>query len=408
MSGLAKKRKREEEMEGENADLATENALMKAEINKLKLENKSLQESEANEKVKVEELEGRKKDLLAEISHIKGQKTKDEVNKGEASGLGKDKDDSTPVFHFAIPQKVAEELNGKSIKKVQGKTDHGKASEVNAAGILFLGAGRADDDLQKTSTSSEVKANDQDEVVIIEETVEEGKVTIPHEELMKYKKAAEEVKNYKQVLEELQMLVECPVCMTTPKEGPMPSCPAGHLTCAPCLEVMRKKGKKMCPSCRGPLGKGKSLLSSAIIKTVEVKDSGEEQSSPQPGGSQMPGPSNSVLSSPGPKSKVFKAIKGRVLTPGKQSPKVGKGSPVLVKKKLSIGGANVGNLSGAAARFEGTCPLCGKKFMDAVQLETHASECNGGSEQNVGASIAGGWPGLAEVIQADASDDSDD
>ena len=28
--------------------------------------------------------------------------------------------------------------------------------------------------------------------------------------------------------------------------------------------------------------------------------------------------------------------------------------------------------------------------------------------QNVGASIAGGWPGLAEVIQADASDDSDD
>jgi len=403
MSGLAKKRKREEEMEGENADLATENALLKAEINKLKLQNKSLQESEANEKVKVKELEGRKKDLLAVISNIKSQKANIEVNKGEASGLGKEKDTGTPVFHFAIPQKEAEELNGKSIREIGSKRDHG-----NAAGILFLGAGGTDDDLQKTSTSSEVKANNQDEVVDIEKTVEEGKVIIPHEESMKYKKAVEEVKKYKQVLEELQMLVECPVCMTTPKEGPMPSCPAGHLTCSPCLEVMRKKGKKTCPSCRGPLGKGKSLLSSAIIKTVEVKDSGEEQISSQPGGSQMPGPSNSVLSSPAPKSKVFKAIKGRVLTPVVKSPKVVKGSPVLAKKKLSLGGANVGNPSGAAARFEGTCPLCGKKFMDAVQLETHASECNGGSEQNVGASIAGGWPGLAEVIQADASDDSDD
>jgi len=394
ISGVAKKRKREEEMEGEIADLAAENALLKAEVNKLKLENKSLQESEATEKMKMKELEGRKKDLLAEISHIKGQKIKVEVNKGEASGLGKEKDvekedDHAPVFHFAIPQREAEDgelCDGKTIREAQSKTDDGKASGVNADAVLAASEGDAE--------LLRVQAINQDEVVITEETLEEQKV--------------KEVKKYKQVLEELQMLVECPVCMTTPKEGPMPSCPAGHLTCAPCLEVMRKKGKKMCPSCRGPLGKGKSLLSSAIIKTVEVKDSGEEQSSPQPGGSQMPGPSNSVLSSPGPKSKVFKAIKGRVLTPGKQSPKVGKGSPVLVKKKLSIGGANVGNLSGAAARFEGTCPLCGKKFMDAVQLETHASECNGGSEQNVGASIAGGWPGLAEVIQADASDDSDD
>jgi len=364
--------------------------------------------------VKVSELEIEKKDLLAEISYMKGQKARVEVN--NASGLGEKEDYDTPVFHFASPPKV------ERLGEVQGKTDLGKASETN------LNKGWKDDwmsvafkawldsdarnrpgyDKQKKTTSGEVKESNQDEVVIIEETVEGGKVIIFQEELLNYKKAVEEVKKGKQVLEELQMLVECPVCMTTPKEGPMPSCPAGHLTCSPCLEVMRKKGKKTCPSCRGPLGKGKSLLSSAIIKTVEVKDSGEEQISSQPGGSQMPGPSNSVLSSPAPKSKVFKAIKGRVLTPVVKSPKVVKGSPVLAKKKLSLGGANVGNPSGAAARFEGTCPLCGKKFMDAVQLETHASECNGGSEQNVGASIAGGWPGLAEVIQADASDDSDD
>ena len=211
-----------------------------------------------------------------------------------------------------------------------------------------------------------MKENNQDEVVIIEETVEEGKVIIFREELLNYKKAVEEVRKGKQVLEELQMLVECPVCMTTPKEGPMPCCPAGHLTCAPCLQALKKKGKKTCPLCRGPLGKGKSLLSSAIIKTIE-----EERSSPQPG------PSNSVLSSPVPKKKAVSAIKGRVLTQAKQTRKVGQGSPVLAKKNLlkkpSIGGA-------AAVRFEGTCPLCGKKFMDAVLLETHASECDGGGE----------------------------
>ena len=262
-----------------------------------------------------------------------------------------------------------------------------------------------------------MKENNQNEVVIIEEKVEGGKVVIFQEELLNYKKAVEEVKKGKQVLEELQMLVECPVCMTTPKEGPMPCCPAGHLTCAPCLQALKKKGKKTCPLCRGPLGKGKSLLSSAIIKTIE-----EERSSPQPG------PSNSVLSSPVPKKKVVNAIKGRVLAPvkevgrgspvlakkkqsiggavkevGKGSPllakfgavkEVGKGSPFLAKKNQSIGGAvkEVGkgspllaqkkqSIGGAAlVRFEGTCPLCYKKFMDAVLLETHASECDGGGE----------------------------
>ena len=111
---------------------------------------------------------------------------------------------------------------------------------------------------------------------------------------------------------------------------------------------------------------------------------------------------NSVLSSPVPQKKAVNAIKGRVLTPAKQTPKVGKGipvlakrrvlapvkvvgkgspvvkkvdegSPVLAKKKQSVGGA-------AVVRFEGTCPLCGKKFMDAVLLETHASECDGGGD----------------------------
>ena len=123
MSSLTKKRKREEEMEGEIGDLGTENALLKAEVNKLKLEKKSLQEGEANEKVKVSELEIEKKDLLVEISYIKGQKARVEVN--NASGLGEKEDYDTPVFHFAIPPRV------ERLGEIQGNTDLGKSSETN-------------------------------------------------------------------------------------------------------------------------------------------------------------------------------------------------------------------------------------------------------------------------------------
>ena len=120
MSGLTKKRKREEEMEGEIGDLATENDLLKAEVKKLKLEKKSLQEGEANEKVKVSELESQKKDLLAEISQMKAR-----VEVNHASGLGGKKDYDTPVFPFASPPKV------EGLGETRGKTDLGKASETN-------------------------------------------------------------------------------------------------------------------------------------------------------------------------------------------------------------------------------------------------------------------------------------
>ena len=120
MSGLTKKRKREEEMEGEIGDLATENDLLKAEVNELKLERKSLLEGEANEKAKVGELESEKKDLLAEISQMQAR-----VEVNHASGLGEKKDSDTPVFPFASPPKV------ERLGETQGKTDLGKASETN-------------------------------------------------------------------------------------------------------------------------------------------------------------------------------------------------------------------------------------------------------------------------------------
>ena len=197
MIDLTNKRKREEEMEGEIGDLETENALLKAEVNKLKMENQSSKESEANEKVKVSRLESEEKNLLAEFSHMRSQMAKVEVNKAKASGLEEKTDDDTPVFHFAVPPS-AKGLDIKSIEEIQSKTVLGKAGEANAAGILFLAAGGPNDArLQKmTTSSSEVKADIQDEV---EKTVEEGKVIIPQDELKKYKKAVEEVKKQKQV-----------------------------------------------------------------------------------------------------------------------------------------------------------------------------------------------------------------
>ena len=37
----------------------------------------------------------------------------------------------------------------------------------------------------------------------------------------------------------LQKLVECPVCLTLPRNGPVPCCANGHLVCSPCLEKLR-------------------------------------------------------------------------------------------------------------------------------------------------------------------------
>merc|ERR1719495_774674 len=115
MSKLTKKS--EEEMEGEignpaaentllkaevkgYGNLAAENARLKAEVDKLNLDKKSLQEGEAKEKMRVTILESEKRDLLAEISHMKGQ-----VEFKDASELEGKKDDrdKTPVFHFANP-----------------------------------------------------------------------------------------------------------------------------------------------------------------------------------------------------------------------------------------------------------------------------------------------------------------
>ena len=63
--------------------------------------------------------------------------------------------------------------------------------------------------------------------------------------------------------------VECPVCLLVPMEGTVPCCPSGHITCSPCLEGWRREGKEECPTCRVPMGEGKSLLAKVVIENME-------------------------------------------------------------------------------------------------------------------------------------------
>ena len=41
----------------------------------------------------------------------------------------------------------------------------------------------------------------------------------------------------------LRKLVECPVCLTLPRAGPVPCCANGHLVCSPCLGRLREENK---------------------------------------------------------------------------------------------------------------------------------------------------------------------
>jgi len=59
------------------------------------------------------------------------------------------------------------------------------------------------------------------------------------EALTEKTKLEEQMEKMRMFVAELQGAVECPVCLVVPREGPVPCCPAGHITCSPCLERWR-------------------------------------------------------------------------------------------------------------------------------------------------------------------------
>eukprot|EP00092_Neocalanus_flemingeri_P037542 GFUD01040877.1.p1 GENE.GFUD01040877.1~~GFUD01040877.1.p1 ORF type:complete len:383 (-),score=74.81 GFUD01040877.1:130-1278(-) len=66
----------------------------------------------------------------------------------------------------------------------------------------------------------------------------------------------------KHIHNELDDKLECPVCMETPREGPVYACPNGHLVCKECRS-------ESCPTCRVSMGNGKSLLAVTVIENIE-------------------------------------------------------------------------------------------------------------------------------------------
>ena len=92
-----------------------------------------------------------------------------------------------------------------------------------------------------------------------EKMLEEQKAD--HREMLEEQQAG-----HKKMLEEQQKIVECPVCLEMPREGPVPCCPHGHFVCSQCLDEMKKEEKNDCPTCQVPMGQGKSLLALTVIK----------------------------------------------------------------------------------------------------------------------------------------------
>ena len=74
---------------------------------------------------------------------------------------------------------------------------------------------------------------------------------------------------YDKLMTELRGMVKCPVCLSIPEEGPIPSCPRGHLVCQPCHHGMIEGRLSNCPTCREPMGKNVSLLAKKLIESMD-------------------------------------------------------------------------------------------------------------------------------------------
>ena len=67
------------------------------------------------------------------------------------------------------------------------------------------------------------------------------------------------------IVAEIQSLLECPVCLTIPRDLPIPSCPSGHIVCQTCRSKVLN-----CPTCRQKMSKrNRNTLAGSIIEQME-------------------------------------------------------------------------------------------------------------------------------------------
>jgi len=124
-----------------------------------------------------------------------------------------------------------------------------------------------------TKTEENVKVGEEKELL----EAERRQLNEEREHLEKEKKALQEMKSkveeervkVEKVLKEQQNLVECPVCLTLPREDrAVPCCPQGHFVCSPCMDELIRQGKLDCPTCRVAMGQGQSLLAVTVVKNA--------------------------------------------------------------------------------------------------------------------------------------------
>ena len=79
-------------------------------------------------------------------------------------------------------------------------------------------------------------------------------------------------------MEELRGMVECPVCLSVPRQGgPVPVCSNGHFVCRTCRDRIRQEAtlvnwmlpEPKCPSCMVDLGNATSFLASKLVEMVK-------------------------------------------------------------------------------------------------------------------------------------------
>jgi len=79
------------------------------------------------------------------------------------------------------------------------------------------------------------------------------KFTLPH--------LRGKLKSEKEKIQDLKKQIECPVCLEVPREGPVFTCPNGHLVCHKCK-------REACPTCREAVGDNKSLVAVAVLEKI--------------------------------------------------------------------------------------------------------------------------------------------
>ena len=61
--------------------------------------------------------------------------------------------------------------------------------------------------------------------------------------------------------DDLKDLLECPICLTIPNEGPIYQCENGHIVCKDCHPKVKE-----CPQCRCELGINRALQLEKILE----------------------------------------------------------------------------------------------------------------------------------------------